>query len=58
MYRISLSATSEKFLKKLPKKQSEIILNKLYSIRHEPFHYVVRLRGTKLWKLRIGAYRA
>jgi len=58
MYKILLSSTSEKFLKKLPKKQSGIILNKLYSIRQEPFHYTVRLKGTQLWKLRIGTYRA
>jgi len=58
MYEIILSATSEKFLKKLPKKHSEIILTKLYSIRYEPFHYIVRLKGTQLWKLRIGSYRA
>ena len=58
MYNISLSATSEKFLRKLHKKQTNTILTKLYSIRHKPFHYVVRLKGTKLWKLRIGAYRA
>ena len=58
MYKISLSANSEKFLRKLPKKQAEVILNKLYSIRSEPFRYIVRLKGTKLWKLRIGAFRA
>ena len=58
MYRISLSATSEKFLRKLPKKRAEIILTKLYSIKDKPFHYVIRLKGTPLWKLRIGAYRA
>ena len=58
MYSIVLSSISEKFLKKLPKNQSEIILNKLYSIRHEPFHYAIRLKGTPLWKLRIGSYRA
>ena len=58
MYKIILSATSDKFLRKLPKKHTEIILNKLYSIRHEPFRYIVRLKGTRLWKLRIGSYRA
>ena len=58
MYKISLSATSDNFLRKLPKTQAGIILNKLYSIRHEPFRYIIRLKGTKLWKLRIGDYRA
>ena len=58
MYKIVLSSTSEKFLRKLPKKQAEIILTKLYSIRFEPFRYIARLKGTKLWKLRMGSYRA
>ena len=58
MYNGELSATSQKFLKKLPRKQTEIILNKLQSIKSDPFHYVMRLKGTQLWKLRIGVYRA
>lgn len=58
MYSVQLSATSEKFLRKLPKREAERILEKLQSIREEPFRYVVRLKGTPLWKLRIGDYRA
>ncbi|MBI2664066.1 type II toxin-antitoxin system RelE/ParE family toxin [Candidatus Woesearchaeota archaeon] len=58
MYSIEFSASSEKFLRKLPKETSENILNKIYSIRHEPFRYLARLAGTNLWKLRIGKYRA
>lgn len=58
MYSVQLSATSEKFLRKLPKREAERILEKLQSIREEPLRYVVRLKGTPLWKLRIGDYRA
>ena len=58
MHSVQLSATSEKFLRKLPKKEAERILEKLQSIREEPFRYVARLKGTQLWKLRIGDYRA
>lgn len=58
MYSIQLSATSEKFLRKLQKPEAERILQKLNDIRDEPFHYVVRLKGTNLYKLRIGDYRA
>lgn len=58
MYSVQLSATSEKFLKKLPRREAERVLEKLQSIREEPFRYVVRLKGTQLWKLRIGDYRA
>ena len=35
-----------------------MILNKIYSIRDNPFRYVKRLQGEKLWRLRIGDYRA
>ncbi len=58
MYTIELSAISEKFLKKLPKEHAGRILEKLQGIRDEPFRYVVRLQGTRLWKLRVGDYRA
>ena len=58
MYSVEISATSERFLKKLPRKDAERILEKLQSIRDEPLRYVVRLKGTRLWKLRIGDYRA
>ena len=58
MYSIQVEENAEKFLKKLPKKESEIILNKIYSIRDNPFRFLKRLQGEKLWKLRIGDYRA
>ena len=58
MYAIEVSATSEKFLRKLPKNEAARILEKLQAIRPAPFNYVVRLKGTPLWKLRIGDYRA
>ncbi|PIN94707.1 hypothetical protein COU53_02370 [Candidatus Pacearchaeota archaeon CG10_big_fil_rev_8_21_14_0_10_30_48] len=48
---------AEKFLKKLPKKDAEIILKKIYSIRDNPFRFLKRLQGEKLWRLRIGDYR-
>src|SRR3989344_1141765 len=46
------------FLKKLQKKDAEIILNKIYSIRENPYRFLKRLQGEKLWRLRIGDYRA
>ena len=58
MYAVEISATSEKFLRKLPKNETARILEKLQSIRKTPFNYVVRLKGTHLWKLRIGDCRA
>ncbi len=58
MYSIELTDTSKKFLQKLEKKDSEIILKKIYELRDNPFRYLKRLQGEKLWRLRIMDYRA
>jgi mRNA interferase RelE/StbE len=58
MFQIEITETSKNFLKKLQKKESEIILNKIYSIRENPYRFLKRLQGEKLWRLRIGDYRA
>ena len=58
MYSIQIEKNAEDFLKRLQKKDAEIILNKIYSIRENPFRFLKRLYGEKLWRLRIGDYRA
>ncbi|MDD5700048.1 MAG: type II toxin-antitoxin system RelE/ParE family toxin [Candidatus Nanoarchaeia archaeon] len=58
MYSIQIEENAENFLKKLQKKDREIILKKIYSIRDNPFRYLKRLQGEKLWRLRIADYRA
>jgi mRNA interferase RelE/StbE len=58
VYSIQIEKNAEDFLKKLQKKDAEIILNKIYSIRENPFRYLKRLQGDKLWRLRIRDYRA
>ena len=58
MYFIEFTETAKKFLKKLNKIDSEAISNKIYSIRENPFRFLKRLQGEKLWRLRIGDYRA
>ncbi len=58
MYLIEFTETAKKFLKRLNKKDAEIISNKIYSIRENPFRFLKRLQGEKLWRLRIGDYRA
>ena len=58
MYSIQIEKNAENFLKKLQKKDAEIILNKIYSIRENPYRFLKRLQGEKLWRLRIGDYRA
>ena len=57
MYFIEITETAKKFLKKLNKKDNVIVLNKIYSIRQNPFRFLKRLHGEKLWRLRIGDYR-
>ncbi len=58
MYSIELSETSIKFLKKLTKQDSELIIKKIYSIKDNPFRFLKRLQGDKLWRLRIKDFRA
>ena len=58
MFSIQIEKNAEDFLKKLQKKDAEVILNKIYSIRDNPYRFLKRLQGEKLWRLRIGDYRA
>lgn len=57
MYSIELSKKAKRFIKKLNKKDAEIILKKIYAIRENPFPHLKRLQGLKLWRLRIMDYR-
>ncbi|MFH1500883.1 MAG: type II toxin-antitoxin system RelE/ParE family toxin [archaeon] len=57
MYSIQIEKNAEDFLRKLQKKDAEIILNKIFSIRENPFRFLKRLQGQKLWRLRVGDYR-
>ena len=58
MFQIEITETAKKFLKKLNNKETEFILNKIYSIRDHPFRFLKRLQEEKRWRLRIGVYRA
>jgi len=42
MYSIKIEENAEKFLKKLPVGDSDMILKKLYSIRENPFRFLKR----------------
>lgn len=46
------------FLEKLPKNISERILKRVDLIKENPFRYLEHYEGDKLYKLRIGDYRA
>lgn len=58
MYSIHFTEKSRRFLKKIAKKEVNIIVKKIYAIRHNPFPYLKKLQGNKLWRLRISDYRA
>ena len=57
MYPVFISKEAAKFLKKIDKNQSEVILKKIYSIKKEPFSHLKKLKGSKLWRLRVMKYR-
>lgn len=58
MYSIDFSKSAKDFLKKISKQDAEIILIKIYELKDNPFRYLKRLEGHKLWRLRILKYRA
>lgn len=57
-YIIELTDTARTFLHTVEKNDAEIILRKIYSLRENPFRFLKRLQGNKLWRLRIADYRA
>ena len=58
MYSILISEKAKKQLSKLPKNMQDTILNKIFSIRENPFRHLKKLEGSRLWRLRIMDYRA
>ncbi len=57
-FAVDISATAEKDLDSLDKKVCEIILKKLFKAAENPLHFLERLSGYTLYKLRFGDYRA
>jgi len=58
MYDIEIAETARKFIQNLEKRDAELVLKKIYFIRENPFRFLKRLQGEKLWRLRITDYRA
>ena len=56
-FSVDISATAEKDLDSLDKKNCEIILKKLKKVSDDPLHFLERLSGYTLYKLRCGEYR-
>jgi len=57
MYFIEFSRQAQKFFNKLSDKDAKIVGEKINSIRENPFRFLKRLQGEKLWRLRILKYR-
>ena len=56
-FSIDISATAEKDLDSLDKSTVKFILKRLYKISENPLHFLERLSGYTLYKLRCGDYR-
>ena len=57
IYRIVWSQRSKKDLEALDGKNRSRIIEKVESIKEQPFNYVKRLVGVPLYSLRVGDYR-
>lgn len=58
MYSIKWHPNVIEYLEKLPKDISLRITKKVEQIKENPFHYLEHYEGDKVYKLRIGDYRA
>lgn len=57
-YLIKWFPQADKFLSNLQEKEALRIVDKLGQIKENPFRYLEHYEGEKLYKLRIGDYRA
>ena len=56
-YKIKFSSQAKKFIKKLDKKESLRVLDKLEEVKKDPFRYIEHYEGEG-YKIRIGDYRS
>jgi len=56
-YILKFNNNASKDLENLPKEINFRIWNKLQEAKTSPFHYFIRLKGRKDYKLRAGDYR-
>ena len=57
-YRIEYTEKAIKYFESLEKKEAERLFKKIEAIKSNPLHFIEKLTGVGLWKLRIGDYRA
>lgn len=57
-YSVGFTPSALRDLKKIPKTESTAIISKIESILSKPYSSVIRLKNSKLYRLRSGNYRA
>ena len=57
-YLVKFAPSAQETLDRLPSEITERIINKLSEAKEFPEHYLIRLKGTNEFKLRVGDYRA
>lgn len=58
MFSIEFSKEAQKNFNKLSDFDAKVIAKKIDDLKENPFRNLKRLQGNKLWRLRIGDYRA
>ncbi|MCD4759988.1 type II toxin-antitoxin system RelE/ParE family toxin [archaeon] len=58
MYVVTYTSEARKKLLKLPDEIRSRIIAKINFLKPNPFNDLKRLQGDKLWRLRVGEYRA
>jgi mRNA interferase RelE/StbE len=57
MFSIEFTKEAQKFFNKLEDKEAFILSKKIDDLKENPFRFLKRLQGEKLWRLRVGDYR-
>lgn len=57
MYSIEFTKQAQKFFNKLSDRDAKIVGEKIESIKQNPFRFLKKLQGQKLWRLRVLKYR-
>jgi len=57
MYSVEFTKKAQQYFNKMPDGDALILSKKINSIRENPFPHLKKLKGSKLWRLRVSKYR-
>jgi mRNA interferase RelE/StbE len=57
MYSVEFTKEAQRYFNKIPKGDALILSKRINSIRENPFPHLRKLKGSKLWRLRVLKYR-